>query len=141
MLLDASLIKEKIERIDTYINRIGNMDLSEAEFVENIDYQDLLTFRLQQAVETAIDIATHIIAAQKLEKPDTARSSFEVLSNAKIISRELAQRLAYAVSFRNLAVHGYDKFDFKQLFHDYKKDVDDLKQFVTAILDYLKNIG
>lgn len=138
MPIDKPLIKEKLERINSYIQRIEEMDLSEDQFLTNVDHQDLLTFRLQQAVETAIDVASHIISASNLEKPETARSSFEVLAQKKIISKKIADNLTFAVSFRNLAVHGYDKFDFKKLFYDYKKDLKDLKSFIEEILDYLK---
>lgn len=138
MPVDKQLIKEKLEKIDDYLRRIENMDFSEQDLYENRDYQDLLTFRLQQAVETVIEIATHIIAGQKFEKPENARSTFEVLAKEKIIDDELARRLTYAVSFRNLAVHGYDKFDFKRLFHDYKEDLKDLKEFIAVVMVFLK---
>lgn len=138
MPIDKILIKEKLNKVNQYLERIENMHFSEDQFLENTDYQDLLTFRLQQAVETCIDIATHIISSLNLEKPETARSSFEVLAKHKIITKDLAQDLTFAVSFRNLAVHGYEKFDFKRLFYDYKKDLVDLKRFITAILNILK---
>lgn len=138
MPIDKDLIKEKLQRIEDYLQRIEDMHLNEDQFMSNTDDQDLLTFRLQQAVETAIDVASHIISASNFEKPDTARSSFELLAQNKVISKGLAENLTFAVSFRNLAVHGYDKFDFKKLFHDYKQDLKDLKSFNAEILDFLK---
>ncbi len=138
MPIDKSLISEKLQKIDDYIGRIENMHFSEDQFLENIDYQDLLTFRLQQAVELCVDITTHIIAALKLEKPETARSSFEVLVGHDILNKELADKMMLAVSFRNIAVHGYEDFDFKQLFGDYKQDLESLKSFVAKILKYLE---
>lgn len=139
MKIDKILLEQKLEKLDEYIERIENMHFSEDQFVENVDYQDLLTFRLQQAVEICIDVATHIISSLHLQKPDTARSSFAVLSTHKIITKKLADGLMLAVSFRNLAVHGYEQFDFKQVFYDYKKDVADLKEFTAQILLFLKN--
>ncbi|EKD27813.1 MAG: hypothetical protein ACD_79C00561G0003 [uncultured bacterium] len=138
MPIDKILIKEKLNKVNQYLERIENMHFSEDQFLENTDYQDLLTFRLQQAIETCIDIATHIISSLNLEKPETARSSFEVLAKHKIITKDVAQSLTFAVSFRNLAVHGYEKFDFKRLFYDYKKDLVDLKRFISVILNILK---
>lgn len=139
MKIDKILLEQKLEKLDEYIERIENMHFSEDQFIENVDYQDLLTFRLQQAVEICIDVATHIISSLHLQKPDTARSSFAVLSVHKIITRKLADGLALAVSFRNLAVHGYEQFDFKQVFYDYKKDLVDLKEFAAQILLFLKD--
>jgi len=137
MAVDKNLIQEKLQKIDQYIKRIEAMDFSEDQFLKNVDYQDLLTFRLQQAVEVSIEIATHLISSLALEKPETARSSFEVLAKNKIISDDLAQKMMLAVSFRNIVVHKYEEFDFKQVFRDYKEDVDCLKNFVAEIINYL----
>ena len=138
MSVDKNLIKEKLEKIDDYIKRIETMEFSQDQFLENRDLQDLLTFRLQQAVETAIDIATHLIASLNLKKPETARSSFEVLAANKIISQDLSKKMMLAVSFRNIIVHQYEEFDFHRLFNSYKEDVDNLKQFIREIIGYLR---
>ena len=137
MPLDKNLIYEKLRKIDEFIKRIELMDFSEEQFIENIDYQDLLTFRLQQAIETAIEVATHIISSLDLEKPETARSSFEVLARHKIISENLSKEMMLAVSFRNIVVHKYSQLNLSQLFHDYKEDIKTLKKFIVEIENFL----
>ncbi|MBI5122662.1 DUF86 domain-containing protein [Candidatus Roizmanbacteria bacterium] len=137
MPIDKNLVKEKLQKIDEYLKRIEAMSFSEDQFLENVDYQDLLTFRLQQAIEISIEIATHIISSLELEKPQTARSSFEVLSKYKIISDELAKKMMLAVSFRNIVVHKYEDFDFSQVFRDYKEDIECMKNFIGEIMKYL----
>ena len=138
MPIDKNLIQEKLQKISEYIKRIETMDFSEDQFLENVDYQDLLTFRLQQAVEISIEIATHIISSLELEKPETARSSFEVLVKNKIISDDISKKMMLAVSFRNIVVHKYEDFDFNQVFRDYKDDIDGLKIFIGEIIKYLE---
>ena len=137
MPIDKNLIQEKLQKISEYIKRIEGMDFSENQFLENVDYQDLLTFRLQQVVEIAIDIATHIISTLELEKPETARSSFEVLAKYKIIRDDMSKKMMLAVSFRNIVVHKYEDFDFNQVFLDYKIDIDNLKVFIGEVIKYL----
>lgn len=137
MPVDKNLIQEKLQKINEYIKRIETMHFSEDQFLENIDYQDLLAFRLQQAVEIAIEIATHIISSLNLEKPETARASFEVLVKHKIISDDLSKKMMLAVSFRNIVVHKYQDFDFNQVFRDYKEDIGGLKIFMGEIIKYL----
>lgn len=140
MPIDKNLIKQKLLDLEDMVSRIKNMDIVEGNFVEDVDIQDLLTFRLQQAVEICIDIASHLISARGLTKPDNARSSFEILSNQKIIDENLAKRLALAVSFRNIAVHGYNKLNFEDLFHDYKKDLIDLEDYLKQISKYISSV-
>lgn len=137
MSVDKNLIKEKLQKIDEFIKRIEAMDFSEDQFLENVDYQDLITFRLQQAVEISIEIATHIISSSNFNKPETARSSFKVLEKNKIISKDLSEKLMLAASFRNIVVHKYEDIDFTQVFRDYKEDLKSLKTFVSEIVKYL----
>lgn len=137
MPIDKNLVQEKLHLINDYLKRIEDMHFSEDEFMVNVDYQDMLTFRLQQAVELCIDIATHLISGLNLKKPETARSSFEVLQGNKIISIKVANQMMLAVSFRNIVVHGYEKFNFKEFFYDYKQDVGSLKNFVSEIIKFL----
>lgn len=137
MPIDRTLIKEKLYKIDQFIKRIESMDFNEDQFLENVDYQDLLIFRLQQAVEIAIEIATYIIVSLNFDKPETARGSFEVLEKNKVISKDLSEKLMLAVSFRNIVVHKYEDINFTRVFHDYKEDINSLKLFISEIIKYL----
>ena len=114
------------------------MEFDEKGFVENVDIHDLITFRIQQSVETSIDIATHIIASLSLERKERAKDAFLLLGSEEIIKQDLALRMGKAADFRNRVVHGYNDFDFSLLFKDYKKDVADLRNFGAQILEYLK---
>ena len=122
------------------MDRIENMDFTEEEFGEDLDIQDLLVFRLEQATEAAIDIATHIISAEKLPRPENLKGLFEVLGEGKILTGETAEAMVKAVGFRNIAVHEYDdvKFDIKRVYGDYKDDVRDLKRFCEEVVEILE---
>lgn len=138
MPIDKELIKKKLSFLDYQLSKIERMELDKQEFVENADIHDLLTFRLQQSVETAIDIATHIIAQENLERKERAKDAFLLLGKEKIITQELSLRMGKAADFRNRVVHGYNDFDFSLLFKDYKNDVTDLRNFGNQILEYLE---
>ncbi len=138
MTIDKDLIKKKLSFLDYQLSRIEEMNLDKKEFIENADIHDLITFRLQQSVETCIDIATHIIAALNLERKERAKDAFILLGFEKIIKHDLALRMGKAADFRNRVVHGYNDFDFSLLFKDYKKDIGDLRDFGGQILDYLQ---
>lgn len=138
MAIDKELIKKKLNFLDYQLSKIERMELDENEFVENADVHDLITFRLQQSVETSIDIATHIIASLSLERKERAKDAFLLIGKEKIIEKDLALRMGKAADFRNRVVHGYNDFDFSLLFKDYKKDVADLREFGAQILEYLE---
>lgn len=141
MPVNKALVSKKLDFLNEQISKIENMDFNEESFVEDADIHDLLVFRLQQAVETCIDIATHLIAGLDVTQKETAKDAFEFLGAKRIITKEVSFKMGQAADFRNRAVHGYNDFDFKVLFKDYKKDLKDLHQFGVQILKYLESLS
>ena len=139
MPINKSLVSRKLDFLNNYLHKIENMDFSEEVFIGDADTHDLVVFRLQQAVETCIDIAAHIIAGLDAPQKETAKDVFIFLGEQKIIDKDLAKRMGQAADFRNRAVHGYNNFDYKLLFKDYKEDLKDLRQFGAEIVKYLEN--
>lgn len=140
MPVKKSLIAKKLDFLNEQIQKIKDMDFSEEAFVENPDIHDLVVFRLQQGVETCIDIAAHIIAGLNVSEKETAKDAFSFLGEKGVISKDLASRMGQAADFRNRVVHGYNDFDFHLLFKDYKKDLKDLRQFGAQVLKYIESL-
>lgn len=138
MVIDKILIEKKLDVLKDFILQIEEMNFSEEKLSEKKDIQQLLSFRLQQAIETTIDITTHIIAELSLDRQETAKDALELLKKEKIISSSLAKNLSLACGFRNLVVHGYQKIDFRKLFYNYKKDLNDLREFARQIHNFLE---
>ena len=138
MPIDKTLILKKLDFLNQHLLGIERMDFNEAAFVKEEDIHDLVTFRLQQAVETAIDIATHIIAESDLPRKETAKDAFILLGQQEIIGKELTRKMGKAADFRNRVVHGYNDFDYSLLFSDYKDNIDDLRAFANQILKFLE---
>lgn len=140
MQISKALIAKKLDFLNEHLKKIEGMDFSEEEFIEEVDIHDLIVFRLQQTVETSIDIAAHIIAGSDAPRKETAKDTFVFLGEKGIISKELSLKMGKAADFRNRVVHGYNNFDLKLLFEDYKKDLKDLHQFGAEILKYLETL-
>ncbi len=138
MPINKELLNKKLDFLDTHLTAIERMEFDETAFVETADIHDLITFRLQQAVETAIDIATHIVAQLDVPRKETAKDAFLLLGEQKVIDKDLSVRMGKAADFRNRVVHGYNNFDFHLLFKDYKSDVADLRQLGTRIVEFLQ---
>ncbi len=140
MPIKKEVVEEKIVRIWDMIGRIENMDFTEERFYESKDIQDLLVFRLEQAVEQAIDIATHLVSAKGLPRPGTLKELFGALGKAKILPEETTEAMTKAVGFRNIAVHEYDdvKLDIKKVYRDYNDDIRDMKKFCAEVVEFLE---
>lgn len=138
MAINKDLLSKKLDFLDQDLTKIERMEFDEIAFVDNPDIHDLIIFRLQQAVETCIDIAVHIIAESGFERKETAKDAFLLLGEEKILSKELSMKMGKAADFRNRVVHGYNDFDFRLLFKDYKDDILDLRDFGREILKFLE---
>ena len=138
MPINKSLIFIKLDFLESQISGIERMDFSKASFVKNADIHDLVTFRLQQSIEAAIDIATHIIAESDLPRVETAKDALLLLGEQEIIDKGLSQKMGKAADFRNRVVHGYNDFDYTLLFRDFENNIRDLKDFAKQILEFLE---
>ncbi len=88
------------------------------------------------ALEGVINAAQHVCAADDLGSPDTNANAIRMLVAPGLLERALAERLAKAVGFRNLLVHGYaDVDDDRTVAH--LRSVDDLAAFADAMTELL----
>lgn len=138
MPINKDLVVKKLEFLNRHLSAIERMEFNEQKFVEDEDIHDLITFRLQQTVETSIDIANHLINSLNLPRKETAKDALVFLGQQGIISKKLAPIMGKAADFRNRVVHGYNNFDYRVFYKDYKKDVKDLRRFGKEIFKFLE---
>jgi len=62
--------------------------------------------------------------------------NFHLLYEGKIIHRELAKRMEGMVGFRNIALHNYESLNEGILKSILGKDLADLEEFYTTVLEY-----
>ena len=137
MSLDKQVIKRLLARLIDFLTRLERMEFSLVELQASRDIQDLISFRLQEAVEVSLDIAMHIVANLRLGSPETGRDVFVDLADGKVISVNLSQKMGAGVGFRNLVVHRYDELDMKRLFYDYRDDIKTLYEFAAEIQKFI----
>ncbi len=137
MPVNKDLVSKKLDFLNKHLSAIEGMDFGPEEFVEDANIHDLITFRLQQAVETCIDIAAHLIAETNAPRKETAKDLFLFLGERGTISKDLSYKMGKAADFRNRVVHGYNDFDFSVFYKNYKNDATDLREFGRQIVKYL----
>ena len=104
-----------------------------SELATNFDTQDIISINLQRAVQLSVDVAGAVISRRSLDSPATMADAFRILATARLISDELAERLARAVGFRNVSVHEYEEIDWNIVYSLITKHLDDFREFVRAV--------
>jgi uncharacterized protein YutE (UPF0331/DUF86 family) len=135
LLVDKALIGRKLERVESYLTQIGlKKDPGLASFMQDRDLQSIVLFNLIQAIQSCIDMGSHIISDSEWEMPSTQAEIFEILASRKIITNALAKKMIRMIGFRNRIVHEYEKTDMKIVHTVWKKHRVDIENFCRAVV-------
>jgi uncharacterized protein YutE (UPF0331/DUF86 family) len=88
---------------------------------------------LQLAIQAMLDIGTHIIADQGLNRPAGYEEVVPELGRAGILPAELVERLSGIAGLRNILVHDYLTVDHERMFDDLTSGLGDFEEFARAI--------
>ena len=137
-MVDKDLILAKAGSVKSHLNRVlekRNVDLD--SFIKDIDRQESILFNIQTAVQNCIDIAAHIISEESFGVPGSTTEMLYVLEKNGYLENDLTQKMVKAVGFRNLIVHEYGKIELEQVYEIAKSDINDLNEYLKAIIKKL----
>ena len=131
-MTDPALVAKKLATIETLLGELRRLarpdqisaDVREERFVEH---------SLQLAIQAALDVASHIVADQRLGEPKSNRELFELLAKAGVVPAELSAPLQAMAGFRNVLVHGYDEVDLAIVRDVLERHLGDLDRFVAVV--------
>lgn len=95
--------------------------------------RDLVAFNLMLAVQSAADLATHVVSDEGYTAARTVAEAFARLAEHGILGDALAVRLQNAVAFRNRIAHGYVGLSLDMLHEAAHAGVDDLEQYARVL--------
>ena len=102
------------------------------------DKRNMVLHALLISIQSAVDIANHIIAEKGFRKPSTYRESFEILCEEGIISENLSDKLSDLAGFRNVLVHIYLQLDIDAVYEILQHDFIALKEFESVVKRLLR---
>ena len=133
--INHNLLQEKADVVIRCVQRVrSRMPASQQQLVQDMDIQDIVVLNLERAVQSCVDIASHVIAYSTLPAPATMADSFLLLARSAVISSELAERMRKAVGMRNLLVHEYQTINWDIVWAVLNKHTNDPIDFVTTVL-------
>jgi len=137
--MDKEVVAEKLESLRRCVRRIEAKVPADAEtLAADLDLQDIVTLNLSRAVQICVDIGAHLIAGMDTPAPNTMGQTFDLLAEAGVLERPLANRLKKAVGFRNIAVHNYEKIDWEIVHRIATLHLNDFSDFAKAVAARIK---
>lgn len=140
-MLDKSRIQARLAETNKQV-RLLNLQfkpLSEKELVGNEVLNLAAEKSLQNAIQSCIDIANHIVAALALERPSKSVADvFASLAKEEIIPENFVGTMRKITGYRNVLVHDYLKVDRHQTYINIQKNLPDLARFAQYIEKFLE---
>ncbi len=111
--------------------------ISRDDFFSSRDTRNMVFHAMLVAIQSAIDVATDIIAEERLQRPASYRETFEILAKNGILPDTLVRDLSALAGFRNVLVHIYWDLDLEQVYAILQRDLIFLKAFHEVIQEHL----
>ena len=134
------LLLIKLASLRRCVERLRAKRPASAEALENdVDLQDIVSINLERAVQLCVDMAAHIVTASNLPAPTRMADTFYDMAKLGYLDEPLAERMAKAVGFRNIAVHEYDRLDWQIVFTIATDRLEDFAAFADAVLKRIES--
>jgi len=140
--LEAEIIKRKLSRIAENLKALEPIeDMTLDEYKGDLYKRKATEKLLQELIEAAIDINIHMIVQTGNAGPDDYYESFMKAGELKIISSDLAEKLAPSAGLRNRLVHEYDRVEHSIVLKAVRMAQELYSIYIREISDYLsKNV-
>lgn len=129
------IMEDKIVKVERFLEELEPIIPETFEEYEQ-DYKTkaICERYFEKIVESVVDMAFLIIKDRELKIPREDRTAFNILSENKIIRKELAVRLSNAKGMRNILAHEYGSVDDALVFNSVRYElIDDAIEFIKSV--------
>lgn len=136
--VDRAIIVRKLDVIAANLKALGQIAvLTEAEYTADFFKMKATERLLQELIEAAIDVNTHLIVQTGHAAPDDYYDSFVQVGELGLIPKDLSQKLAPSAGLRNRLVHEYDLLDQPLLLQAVRQATEMYPLYVKEVFKYL----
>jgi uncharacterized protein YutE (UPF0331/DUF86 family) len=140
--IEVEIIRRKLARIAENLKAlepIQKMNLD--DYMKDLYKRKATEKLLQELIEAAIDINIHMIVQTGNAGPDDYYESFMKAGELKIISSNLAEKLAPSAGLRNRLVHEYDRVEHSIVLKAVGMAEELYPKYIKEISDYILKIN
>ncbi len=138
-MIDPQAVHALLQTLSEYTEDLRTyQQLSHDEVVADRNYQSMIRYALQTAIQCVIDIANHLLIGGDLEQPSDSRSAILGLGRHGILPQDFARELAGMSELRSVIVHRYMTVNDELIYQFLKRCVADFETFSQHIVDYLQ---
>jgi uncharacterized protein YutE (UPF0331/DUF86 family) len=131
-MTDLDLVLKKLAFIETCLMELRTLSKPESLEVD-VKERRFVEHTLQLCLQAIQDVASHIVADERLGEPSTNQQLFRLLECAGWVDAPLADTLRAAIGFRNVLVHGYTAVDLDIVRDVLANRLGDISSFVDVV--------
>jgi uncharacterized protein YutE (UPF0331/DUF86 family) len=136
-MTDTALLEKKLAFIETCLRELRELAVIE-RLGSDIREQRFIYHTLQLALQSALDVASHIVSARRLGEPSTNRALFDLVACDGWVEPDLLPALHAMAGLRNILVYGYQEVDNGIVPDVVSNHLGDLDRFVRGIRQRLR---
>lgn len=131
-MTEVHLIRKRLAFIETMLSDLRRWSRPE-EILTDVKTLRFVEHTLQLAIQAALDVASHIVADERLGEPARNRDLFALLARGGWILADQVEILQKITGFRNILVHGYLEVDPRIVCEVVENGLPDLERFVASV--------
>jgi uncharacterized protein YutE (UPF0331/DUF86 family) len=131
-MTDPELLAKRLAALQSYVEQLRRLGRPEL-LTSDVKEERFILHTLQLAMQSALDVASHIVSDEWLGEPEKNRDLFLLLARDGWIDRDLAIALGEMTGMRNILVHEYLMVDLEKVQRSLDEDLDDLLDFADSI--------
>lgn len=141
-MVDANVVSLKLGELADRISRVReHCPADPQDLAEDRDALDLVSFNLLLAIQSCLDVASHLISDEEWAPITTARGALERLQEKGVISEQTSRSLHDAVGLRNIVAHGYSGVEPALIHAAAKTGLPDLEHFAAEVSAWMTERG
>lgn len=138
-MVRVDLVTAKLSALGARIARVRKRTpKAVAALQSDQDVLDLVSFNLMLCVQSAADIASHVVADEGWRPALTLAEAFDRLREHGGLTAPTAGAMARAAGLRNVVAHGYAGLDVDAVFAAASGGVSDLDAFASELATWLR---
>lgn len=139
-MVDVELVAAKLSELARRVERVRlHRPDSAEELGASPDAFDLVSFNLMLAVQSCLDVASHLIADEGWAPARDLGGSFERLAEHGVIRKGTAAALRRAAGLRNVVAHVYARIDPELVFTAATEGLEDLERFAAEVASWTRS--
>jgi uncharacterized protein YutE (UPF0331/DUF86 family) len=142
MVVKTRAILERLHALDDYIRLLQPYRQWDVRRLteDRIVYGGVLHY-LQLAAQVVMDVSAHLQVELDLGHVTDYREAILSLGKHGVLPEEFIERMSGLTGFRNILVHEYLTVDPMKVHQVLQHGVEDLKEFIVYITDFLQREG